>query len=267
MCITEVLTGWDTNKVDPEFKTEQDYLAFYCSKEVYDPSHERRTPNHYPHVLRSSQAAIFRQVSSCPCLLLCITHGRIVVKGALSLGNDEGIVRIAQLSFAPSSKASAIATNDFPPNVTRGRTYIEPHFTTFEMDGKRVIVRYTGRVREEPKSIAFTALAQTDMHRLSANILAIPGAPRLCFCEWVESAVSSVVVMDRIASAVTESAEDGTDPTLTLSGYIRLHEAAGKRKTSDTVLGKRANAYVLTRGEDGEPLLVDFDCSSATRTV
>ncbi|KAH9885768.1 hypothetical protein C8Q73DRAFT_669357 [Cubamyces lactineus] len=287
----KVWTQW----THPEFETEQDYLAFYCSKE----------------------AAIFRQASSCPCLLLSITHKRIIVNGALFgyriishtldetitlsqtllnlFHNDnEGIYLVAsficalravldelagyyaRISAAYQTKAIVTALHD-PSN------YIEPHFDTFEMGDRRMKPRYTGRVQKEPKTAALTAIAQVpdadteqdvvvlfmpstvpDMSRLLTNKWVGPDAPRLWFCEWVQSTMTFVVVMGRIA-VVKEGAKDAAGPILIFSDFIRLHETAEKQKTSSIVLGKRANAYVLTRGQDGEPLLMGFDCSDNAR--
>ncbi|KAI0661870.1 hypothetical protein C8Q70DRAFT_932144 [Cubamyces menziesii] len=300
MCITEPLTKWDMDKVNPEFKAKQDYLALdlYCSNE----------------------AAIFHQVSSCPCLLVCIAHERIVVKGAVFgdriisyllqpgmtslnptllsfFSNDEGVFLIATfirafLGGSPSTssrtyktKASAVTVDDGddgPPSAACEDVFIGPHLDTFEMDGKRVKLRYTGHVRDEPKTAAFTAVVQVhwnadikqdvvalftpnaapDMHGLLMDKSVARGTPRIWFCEWVESAASFVVVMESIA-VVTESAAGYTAGLhLTLSDFARLRETAGKEKASDIVLGKSANSYVLARGEDKAPLLVDFDTST-----
>lgn len=68
MCITEVLTKWDMDKVDPEFKAKQDYLAFYMAliRCVIHFIRGERLPVtkaldiHYTHSSRLLQAAIFR---------------------------------------------------------------------------------------------------------------------------------------------------------------------------------------------------------------
>ncbi|KAI9000486.1 hypothetical protein BD414DRAFT_471755 [Trametes punicea] len=61
VCMTEIITQSDGLSYDITFKAEQDYLAYCCSKE----------------------AGIFRQVSSCACLLVSISGSNITVNGAL----------------------------------------------------------------------------------------------------------------------------------------------------------------------------------------
>ncbi|KAJ8456387.1 hypothetical protein ONZ51_g12155 [Trametes cubensis] len=285
MCITEVLTKWDMDKVDPEFKAKQDYLAFYMA------------------LIRQPSSAT--EVPSCPCLLLSIAHERVVVKGALCgdrlishllqrlshcnlhprlsrrLALDKLAEYYAHISAAYQTKASAATVDDGddgPPSAACEDLSIGPHFDIFEMDDKRVKLRYARHVRDEPKTAAFSAVVQVhwnadikqdvvvlftpnaapDMHGLLMYNSVARGTPRIWFCEWVESAASFVVVMDSIA-VVTESAAGYTAGLhLTLSDFARLRETAGREKASD-MLGKSANSYVLARGEDKAPLLVDFD--------
>lgn len=145
-------------------------------------------------------------------------------------------------------------------------------------------LRYTGHARDEPKTAAFTSVAQVqnadikqdvvvlftpnaapDMHRLPMDNSVARDTPRIRFCEWAQSAASFVVVMDSIAVVADSAVRDTAGPRLTLSDFVRLRETAGKEKASDIVLGKRANSYaVLARGEDKGLLLVDFQVDVRT---
>ncbi|KAI9061215.1 hypothetical protein FKP32DRAFT_1594890 [Trametes sanguinea] len=307
MCITEVLV----ESHGAEEKAQQAYLAYYCSKE----------------------AAIFRQVSSCPCLLLCVMGDHVVVHGAmfsdrilshildhfslhLNLSRirkddcsperiatffrafraalqelDAYYTRIADAYQAKalaehpthlSTPASAAPTT--LPNLSC-EGYVGPHFRTFEMDGRQVNLTYTGRTREDPivaayhayatfaddvgslaepheVSVLFFARPAASVHQLLANSAVRPGAARLWLFEWVESAGSFVVVVDRFDREGPRSGDCST----VLQDFVALEKKARSQdlEEADICFRMGRDSYIQVKDK---MLLIDFDTSEEARAM
>ncbi|CDO71793.1 hypothetical protein BN946_scf184939.g17 [Trametes cinnabarina] len=309
MCITEVLTDWNATDGDPIEKAQQAYLAYYCSKE----------------------GSIFRQVSSCPCLLLCIIGGQLMVLGALfadrvvayHLDNvismerrvlwDPSVDIVGRIArffrafratlqdldayyagIAEEYRDKALAQLPLPQSITmsphstaqsavKPQSYVGPHFRTFKTNGQQVHLTYTGRIRTVPKAAAYNALATisggddaqgdarevvvlflvhcaTEVHRLLANPTIVPDAPRLWFMEWVESADSIVVVMDRVDQGAMALAE-----FLALEQKARAQQEDERRR--DVLVGESWGPYILRRRSKEQLLLIDFDNTEEARTL
>ncbi|KAL7278908.1 hypothetical protein ACG7TL_006739 [Trametes sanguinea] len=308
ICITEVLTGC----IGAEEKAQQAYLAYYCSKE----------------------AAIFRQVSSCPCLLFCVMGTHMVVSGAMfsdrvlschldyiTVSNpvhflrgydstlertatflrairaslqdlDAYYTRIADeyqakaLAEHPTTDAILALTEPITQPNSHSESYIGPHFRTFEKDGRQINLTYTGRTREAPGVAAYYAYATfadnvsscTDtqevyvlflvrppakVHQLLANPAIRPGVARLWLFEWVESAGSFVVVIDRFDH---EGPQHG-DCTTVLQDFVALEEMSRSEDLEDSDIPFRMgrDSYILS---NNGMLLIDFDTNEdSARTM
>ncbi|KAI0368257.1 hypothetical protein BV20DRAFT_999146 [Pilatotrama ljubarskyi] len=179
----------------------------------------------------SDEGKAFRDVSCCPCLTLAIAG----------------------------------------PHIMRAYPYIGPHLRRLRTEtGGEILLEYTGALmRDEPRKALFTARADFGDRRPKRDVIvkfayrycekahrllaeqAEPLAPRLWFCEKVQSVGMYVVVMDHIKD------EDDRE-TMTAAQRAQLRKAVGLLHEQNLVFGDLRDANLLLR-RGGGLMLVDFD--------
>ncbi|EIW56261.1 uncharacterized protein TRAVEDRAFT_49100 [Trametes versicolor FP-101664 SS1] len=153
--------------------------------------------------------------------------------------------------------------------------YVGPHLTHVSADGTAISLDYTGRLcTGEPAKTLYTARARitsdpaqdpretdvvvkfTKAYSLEGHrLLAVHGlAPKLWFCEWVESVDMYVVVMDHVRDA--ETADE--DVAMSVADAAAVRTAVELLHAAGLVFGDLRGPNVLLR-KDGGPLLIDFD--------
>lgn len=153
--------------------------------------------------------------------------------------------------------------------------YVGPHLTHVSADGTAISLDYTGRLcTGEPAKTLYTARARitsdpaqdpcetdvvvkfTKAYSLEGHrLLAAHGlAPKLWFCEWVESVDMYVVVMDHVRDA--ETADE--DVAMSVADAATVRTAVELLHAARLVFSDLRRPNVLLR-KDGGPLLIDFD--------
>ncbi|KAI8996215.1 hypothetical protein BD414DRAFT_193078 [Trametes punicea] len=190
---------------------------------------------------------------------------------AIKTALDELSRYYASLELLPIAKDYKMS--DVSP--ASARPYIGPQWTQFKMGNKTVTLTYTGRLFPDQQSKAvFTAVARVngatatrevivkfthaypaEGHRLLANHRTPQGtprpfAPKLWFCEVVESVGKYGVVMDWI--------KDTEERNMTVDDCAMLREAVGLLHERGLVVGDlRERTLWLLKG--GGVMLVNFD--------
>ncbi|KAI0351578.1 hypothetical protein OH77DRAFT_931829 [Trametes cingulata] len=149
--------------------------------------------------------------------------------------------------------------------------YIGPHLLELRPEtGGRIVLEYTNRLMAyDPRKAAFTARARRDHEGVASDVVVKfahryceeahrllaeqeePLAPRLWFCEKVESVGMYVVVMDYIK-------DEGDRETMTVEELAQLTKAVRLLHEQNLVHGDLRQANILLRQGRG-PMLVDFD--------
>ncbi|OJT09955.1 hypothetical protein TRAPUB_13565, partial [Trametes pubescens] len=153
--------------------------------------------------------------------------------------------------------------------------YVGPHLTHVSANGTAISLDYTGRLcTGEPAKTLYTARARitsdpeqdpretdvvvkfTKAYSLEGHrLLAVHGlAPKLWFCEWVESVDMYVVVMNHVRDA--ETADE--DVAMSAADAAAVRTAVELLHAEGLVFGDLRGPNVLLR-KDGGPLLIDFD--------
>ncbi|EIW56264.1 uncharacterized protein TRAVEDRAFT_49103 [Trametes versicolor FP-101664 SS1] len=190
---------------------------------------------------------------------------------------DAAIWRAARLMRALDAHYAAVtqALNAARSADRLPTCYVGPHLTHVSADGTAASLNYTGRLctgepaktlyaararitsdseqdpRETVVVVKFTKAYSAEGHRL----LAVHGlAPKLWFCEWVESVDMYVVVMDHVRDA--ETADE--DVAMSVADAAAVQMAVELLHAAGLVFGDLRGQNVWMR-KDGERLLIDFD--------
>ncbi|OJT06307.1 hypothetical protein TRAPUB_2839 [Trametes pubescens] len=280
LCLTEVKMEIGANSCDPMDQAKQDYRAIYRS-EKYKPVRDASccpcllVAIAGPNIMVGGAVYVEQIIAASFTHYICIAPHD--VDGPRS-SYDAAIWRTAQLIHA--LKQATVALEDYYTAVTKTmdavpaaeKLYVGPHLTQVSAaDGTEISLVYTGRlcIDEPAKAIysahahvagasatadvvvKFTKAYSAEGHRLLA---AHAFAPKLWFCEWVESVDMYVVVMEHIRDA--ETADE--DVAMSAADAAAVRTAVELLHAAGLVFGDLRGPNVLLR-KDGGPLLIDFD--------